>query len=85
MISNLLSEIESYTLRNVQEREQVRSPVDRSLLKSLSHQRPNSWRLKGIRSCLVHDGGGEDADSRPPPEDPFEAVVTYTPPCRRTP
>ena len=74
MISNLLSEIESYMLRNVQEREQVRSPVDRSANEEPLTPEAKQLEIEGHKK-LSSDGGGEDTDSRPPPEDPFEAVV----------
>ena len=66
MISNLLSEIESYTLRNVQEREQVRSPVDRSATEEPLTPEAKQLEIEG-RKKLSSDGGGEvlTVDHRP--------------------
>ena len=57
--SNLLSKIESYTLWNVQEREQVRSPVDRSATEEPLTPEAKQLEIEG-RKKLSSDGGGED-------------------------
>ena len=53
MTSNLLSKIENFTLRNVQERDQVRSPVDRSATEEPPTPEAKQLEIEGHKKLRI--------------------------------